>query len=336
MFFRMGAQGEVTLSKNWLENARCNARRSREVFSRQTAIAYNAILGTDLTLAVDRWLRDAFDGAASVYDKAADAASYDAIKNALNEATQRGVDFAQQPADWHRFFGGHDAVAMWNSAKNALPDDTFLQEAQDYLTALWKDVVTPNGLPVVTIAPGTMEALTNAASDHLGIGKEWVADALSFTATEGIGAAIGGVALILGWTKADNEKFATMAGSLGVSALAAANPLLAVVAVVALARAYQHATHRDGLKAVVKGLGKGSAGTLAFVGATALLPGPLWVVIVSGIVLAILTRRGADNVPYEEVAEMVMMWLRRRGLWKRGNKLPALPVPLIDLRAERA
>ena len=56
-----------------------------------------------------------------------------------------------------------------------------------------------------------------------------------------VGGTVGVLALALGWNRADTETFARFAGSMGLSSALSANPLLLVMTVAALAKAFHRA-----------------------------------------------------------------------------------------------
>ncbi len=250
----------------------------------QVAGWFNAALGTDLALQLDRWMRDSFaTGKATVYDKAMDAAH-----------------IANPSGPFHRLWdGGHSLTDAWRAVQNATPDDTFTQEVAGYMSAIWKDVITPMGLPIMTIDRDWFNATAASLRDHA-ITKHDLADAISYTGSELAGAALGAVALLLNWEKPDIERAAGLAGSLGVSTICAANPVLGIVAVVCLARAIQTARNASSTSAVPIGLMKGGVGSFAFVAAGSLVGGPVWVTIVVGVVASMLAQsaisKGATTI----------------------------------------
>jgi len=101
------------------------------------SIVTNAILSSDFSRNMTSWLEDMFNrGVPSIYDK-----SVDAVYNATNIGG----------GHLHRMFdGSHTLWGMWDKVCEASPDDTFLQEAVGYTTALTKDITTHVGIPLFT------------------------------------------------------------------------------------------------------------------------------------------------------------------------------------------
>lgn len=289
---------------------RSRARSAQEAAGSASDLAArmgNAILGTEYALAMDRWMRATFaDGKATLYDRAMDA----------NYAKTHvgGAD--------HRLFdGGHDLLGAWKAAGEAAAarGDDLAQQVAGYATALWKDVVTPKGLPVVTFDKATFDAIAGHLSADYGIPVAWLKDMATFTATEVVGAAIAAIAVALNWSRADIERVTGLASSLAISTIAAASPFLAIVAVACLARAYQQASQPGAdLKAAAFGLAQGSAGSMTLLGVSALVGGPAWVGLVAGLGAGVAVHRGMAwfrNAPSEgdlrEVADFMAEYTRR-------------------------
>jgi hypothetical protein len=251
---------------------------SRQAFM-NTTTWFNAALGTEFALQLDRWMRDTFAaGKATIYDKAMDAAH-----------------IADPSGPFHRLWdGGHSLVDAWTAVRNASPDDTFTQEVAGYLGAIWKDVVTPMGLPVATVDKEWFQQ-TAVTLKEFGITKHQFADALSQTFTEIAGAALGVIALLLNWDKEDTEKAASLAGSLGISTICAANPILGLVAIACFARAYQTAKNANSRSSLATGLLSGSAGSAIILASSSIIAGPIWVGLLVGIVASILAQRAISR-----------------------------------------
>ena len=254
-----------------------------------TAVVFNAILATGIAKEIDRWMRDELaSGLANKFDKAMDAAR---------------VKMQEFGGDHRLFDGGHDLIGAWNAIISAKPDDTLMQEAGGYLSAIWKDVVTPMGLPVVTLNREQFDVTADIMGEALGVSRDWLMDAASFTATEGAGAVVGALAVALSWSETDIKRFSALVGSFGLSAAVSANPFLAVIAIVALARSFNAARYRKKYGSFSKGILKGGVGTGTFLGATSLVAGPAWIGLMVGVVCAVLAHKGFEKG--EEVAKDV-------------------------------
>jgi len=253
----------------------------------------NSLLATDAAVSIDRWLGNLAESSATVYDKALDATFI---------AAPQGLG-----GQYHRLFdGGHDLASAWERVREALPDDTFGQEVAGYISALWKDVVTPMGLPVVNFDKASFDAFAGPLQETLGVSYEWVADLASFTATEGFGALIGGVAIALKWNEAQTEEFAALVGTLGVTAIVSANPILAVIVVLGAARTFQLSHREKSLMASLKGIGAGATVSGSLIATSLAIGGPVWIGIMAGVVVSILVKKAQQNALPQRIASEVM------------------------------
>lgn len=191
---------------------------SRTVWD-SAVIGWNAFTATEAVKALDRLLGDALHVAGNLpYD-----AAMDAVYNSISRAG----------GAWHRLFdGGHSFIGAWNAIKDDRPDDEFVRAFGGYLTGLWNDVITPNGLPIMTFSKARLDAVADVLA-NAGIARDQVYDFVSFTATEAAGGVAGVVILAFNLRKRDPERFYELAGALGVTGAAAANPVLVGVALCA-------------------------------------------------------------------------------------------------------
>ncbi len=271
-------------------------RRLSEPVTSKAASIGNALLATDVAVSLDRWARDVFaSGPATRYDRALD---------------QFYIDTGKYGADHRLFDGSHDLVGAWKTIAEAFPDEGWLQRADGYVSAIWKDMVTPRGIPVVTWDKQAFEAVAGFLNETLGVSRKWVKDMADFTATEFVGATLAVLALVLSWDKAELRRFSEIVASLGLSALVGANPLLVMVTIVGLAKCFHEARHGAGFKRVLSGGGRGMVGTTALLGASRLMPAPAWVTLMMGVVSYLVATRLYDKAEpkAEEAARIVRDW----------------------------
>ncbi|MBB3066010.1 hypothetical protein [Limibacillus halophilus] len=260
-----------------------------------SAFWINPVLATDAAIQLDRWLTEVSQSAATVYDKALDGVYLDAMRVGSTKALGGA---------YHRLFdGGHDLASAWKRVREALPDDTFGQEVSGYLSAIWKDVVTPMGLPVISFDKGRYDAVAEGLQQTLGVSYEWLYDLATFTATEGIGALVGALALVLKWRQAQVKEFSEIVGALGVTAMVSLNPILAVVVVLGAARTYQLSQQKDAGKGALKGLLSGSASSGSLIATSLMIGGPVWVGVIAGVVVSVLVRQGCSDKSLDRIKE---------------------------------
>ena len=251
------------------------------------------LLASNLAGATNDLVQEMVKGAPTVYDKAMDA-----------EFIRTGIG-----GSWHRLFdGGHTIPGAWSAARGALPDDTIIQEASGTIQGLLRDVSTPRGLPIATWDKETFDQVAGALESRFHIPQDWFRDLNTYDVPDLIGSTVGTVSLIFNWNSADTEAFTRLVGSMGLSATVGANPLLLIVSVVALGRAF-HKAHLTGeYAALTDGLFKGglsSGATLVAVGIVGFAGGPASVGLVASLVAGVLTQKAAQNVSVVEISQVV-------------------------------
>ena len=210
---------------------------------------------------------------------------------------------------YHRLFDeGHTIAGAFKAAREASPDDNIIQEALGAVRGLLRDGTTERGLPLANWNQETFNRVAGALESNFHIPRSWFYDLNTYDAAELLGGAISIVAVALNWDRADTETFARLVGSMGVSAAIDANPLLLVVTVVALAKAF-HKAHQTGEYAeFVDGQLKGAIGSgtalaaVAIVGATG---GPAGAGLLVGLVASVLVNQATKNVSVVQIGQFL-------------------------------
>ena len=252
-----------------------------------TATVANAILATNLSLNLDRWMRATFLGPATDFDKVMDLA--------YNTLRQYGGD--------HRLFdGSHDLLGAWKTIAEHFPEEAWLKKAEGYVRALWKDAATPSGIPVATWNKEAFDKTAGFLEQTLGISRSWTKDMVSFTGTELMGATIGAVAIAFAWKNADIRKFSEIVASLGLSAVIGANPIMTIITIIALARCFQEARmDQKKVKPIIMSGSKGLATTGVFMLTMSVVSGPVWMSIMLAIVSYFLVQYLFEKADLEAV-----------------------------------
>ena len=249
------------------------------------------LLATRLADALNGLLRNMVKGSATIYDKAMDA-----------EYAETHVG-----GGLHRLFdGGHTIAGAFKAAREASPDDNIIQEALGTIQGLLRDGTTQMGLPLANWSQETFNRVAGALESNFHIPRDWFSDLNTYDAAELLGGAIGIVALVLNWNRADTESFAKLVGNMGVPAAVNANPQLLVVTVVALAKAFHRARQTGDYAAFVDGQLKGAIGSGATLAAVSLVgvSGPGTGMLV-GLVAGILVNRATQNVSVVQIGRFV-------------------------------
>ncbi len=251
------------------------------------------LLASNLSDDLNGVLQNMVDGSATIYDRAMDAEYV---------ATHVG-------GAYHRLFdGGHTITGAFNAARGASPDDNIIQEAMGTVQGLLRDGSTPMGLPFKTWDKGTFDHVASVLESNFHIPKGWFYDLNTYDAAELLGSTIGIVALALNWNRAETESFARLVGSMGISAAIGANPLLLIVTVVALAKAFHKARETGEYAEFVDGVLKGGVGagaTLTAVSLVGVAGGPAGAAVLVGLTTGVLVHAATKNVSVVQISQFV-------------------------------
>lgn len=197
-----------------------------------------------------RWARDTIKGVDGKYDLAMDA---EYLKTHIGGSNHRMFD------------GGHDPISAWDKVKGASDTDTFSQEVIGYVSAIWKDVSTPKGLPFVTM---DKEQYDNSAdwvtSNVPGASSSWFYDLLSFDVFEVLSTTLGLCGAIFFLKQDDMKKLSEILGSMGIIAILTANPLMGISVVVCTSYAYLKKKKELISEEIVKGAGQSALSIAIF------------------------------------------------------------------------
>ena len=133
---------------------------------------------------------------------------------------------------------------------------------------------------------------------------------VSYDAVELIGASLGVLAIALNWNSEDVEQFSQIVGSMGLAAVAGANPLLLIVTVVALGRAFHTARKTGDYKEFTDGLARGGICTGAVLLVTSMVSGPAVVVLLTGICVGIVAQQAAQQVSFVELGQWIIVRIK--------------------------
>lgn len=256
-------------------------------------VTTQGLLASNLSDNVNSWLQAIAEGSATIYDKAMDA---------TYNATHLG-------GGHHRLFdGGHTIPGAFDAARGASTDDNIVHEALGTIQGLFRDGTTPQGLPLANWSKETFDHVAGTLESNFHISKEWFYDLNTYDATELLGGTVGILALALGWNRADTETFAKFVGGMGLSAAISANPLLLVVTVVALAKAF-HKAHQTGeyaefIDGQLKG-GLGAGSTVAAVSLVGVAGGPAGVALLAGVAVGVLANMATKNVSVAQIGQFM-------------------------------
>ncbi len=151
----------------------------------------------------------------------------------------------------------------------------------------------------------TLNSVVETQAD-LGVFISWSKDLVSYDVVELIGGSVGILAVALNWNNDDVEEFSSIVGGLGLFSAISGNPLLMIVTVVALARAFHIARKSGDWKEFSDGLAKGGICAGAVLLATSLVSGPTVVVLLTGICVGVLAHQATKRVSFVEIGQFIV------------------------------
>ena len=181
------------------------------------------------------WSKKVIDGVDGIYDKAMDA---EYLRTHIGGANHRMFD------------GGHDLISAWKRVRDASGTDTFSQEVIGYVSAIWKDVTTPMGLPFSTWNKENYDHWAEWTKNTIpGANKKWFSDLNSFDAFEILSTSLGLAGALFFLTKKDQKKVSEILGSMGIISIITANALMGLSVIALTVFAYKK-KKIDGKKAL--------------------------------------------------------------------------------------
>lgn len=219
---------------------------SRGLNKLKGSIAFPALSQDELL----EWSKDITESKATIYDKALDA---EYLRTHIGGGNHRMFD------------GGHDLISAWGRAKDALPDDTFLQEVLGYSTAIFKDFTTLKGMPFITFSKESYDSTATWVTENIpGVSRDWIYDLLSFDAFELLSSTLGVVGAIFFLKKNDIERISEILGAMGISSIIGANPVLGIIAVLITAWSYVVNKQKIDKKKLARGAGLAGISAIIF------------------------------------------------------------------------
>ena len=252
-----------------------------------------ALLATELSRDLNHMLQSMTDGSSTIYSSAMDE---------VYNSTGIG-------GSYHRIFdGGHDIFGAVRAVRGAVPDDSILQEAMATLQELFKDVITVRGLPIATWDYETYYQVVGYLDDNFHIPRDWFYDLNTYDAAELVGGSIGILAVAFSWNRTETKTFSRLVGSMGLSAALSANPLLLVITIVALAKAF-HKAHQSGeytefVAGSLEG-GVGAGATITAVSLVGVAGGPAGVALLAGLTTGVLVNMATKKVSFVEIGQFM-------------------------------
>lgn len=254
-----------------------------------------AVASTDAVRHLERMSAATFNTISDTYTRAMDGSF-------AVEGLQAGSGYVAPL--FHRLLGGHTPIEAWAAVRDALPDDSLVDEFLGVIRGLASDMASVTGLPLFTLSTEALNTIQGFVAG-IGVPQEWLADALQINAVELLGAAVPMLAGLMCWKDAEREAFARLVGSTGISAIVSLNPLMGLVALVMLARSFSQSQGQMTDGEWQRRVAEGAAMSGIVFASSTLIGGPVWVGLIVGMLLAALLRRQGCDVSGQDVGEMI-------------------------------
>ena len=269
------------------------------------AIIQGLMANPQISRELNDWLHGLVDG----------RTNWDQAMDAVYNQTYTG-------GSYHRLFdGGHTLFGAFQATREVAADVNIFKDVSELIQALARDATTPRGLPLVTWNEDTFNGLADTLR-NVGISRAWLNDLVSYDVVELVTGSIGILAVALNWNNDDVEEFSSIVSSIGLSAVVSANPLMLIVTVVALARAFHVARKSGDWKEFADGLAKGGICTGAVLLVTINLSGPAVVILLAGICVGIVAHQATENVSFVEIGQFMVREIRRASLTVESATAP--------------
>ena len=200
---------------------------------------------------------------------------------------------------------------MWDKVKNTFPNDSRLEELQAYFLSMMKDLQTPAGLPFLTVSKEGYDKTSSYLKNQFGIPANWYYDIQTVNLAEIFGTTLGALAVFFQWNKKDKEIFGEIASSLFISGMLGGNPLVIILSLVTLGRAYSLNKRKEGYNYLSTGLKKGGLTTSIFIGMMYLLSAPILIELITAFIVVLIARKYFKKISFKEIYEWFMMNLKK-------------------------
>ena len=224
----------------------------------------DAMLASELYRSVNDVLLEIPAKTATAYDRILDA-NYSqgwwenkGAELVFHQPKEGGI-FHRSTDGSHTFVGAFKAVfgeAPEGALKEIESDSTF-EKVVGTLGALFKDMSTPMGLPLFTWDKEFLDSTVEYLGT-LGVTKSWVADMSSVDTSELVGSTIGSIVIVFRWNEGEAAEFAKLGAAFATSGATGSNPLLLIVSLVCLAKAFHLARRGDGMGEVFDEMFRGA------------------------------------------------------------------------------
>ena len=278
-----------------------NEKFNKKEFSTNAALWLNYLTESHLSKSLEQLSASSFNTLSNAYTKALDGTFVDGLKS--------GSDYVSPTL--HRLIErGHTLPEAFKKGRDALDNDTNIQELYGTLSALLSDMSSVVGLPLLNVSKNSINSVKDVLKEF-GIDEKRLADFLSYNSIEVFSSIIPAIAILFSWNKADTKKFTELASSLGLTTAYAGNPIGLVISLVGLAKSFHKAKNENvSTFGWIKSIGTGGIKSTVVLASMSVLGGTVWLTMISAIVIAYILMASGIKIDWNKVTKAVLKRLK--------------------------
>jgi len=288
------------LTTNYREEIKLK-KQIKDEYTTNAALWFNYLTESSLSKSLEQLSASSFNTLSNAYTKALDGSFVDGLKS--------GADYVSPTL--HRLIEkGHTLPEAFKKGREALDNDTNIQEIYGTLSALLSDMSSVVGLPLFNVSKSSIESVKGILKEF-GVDEKRLADFLSYNSIEVISSIIPAVAILFAWNKSDTKKFSELIGSLGLTTAYAGNPIGLVITIVGLAKSF-HKAKEDNVSTVgwIKSLAVGGIKSTVILASMSVLGPTVWLSMVSAIVITYVLMANGIKINWKRVTQATISRLK--------------------------
>ena len=197
-----------------------------------------------------RWFQQYTETPSTIYDDAMDA-----VYNATGEH-----------GSIHRLFDrGHDPIGAWEAVKNASETDTFSQEIIGYVSAMFKDMSTVEGMPFFKYDRDWYNETSDWLTNNIpGASNEWLKDLMTYDTFEVFSSSLSIIAVMFHLKNDDVKALSRVLGVMSILSVISFNPIMGIAVICISAYAFVIKKNKLDKKEYFKGVAVSGIAAIVF------------------------------------------------------------------------
>ena len=186
-----------------------------------------------------RWLKQYTETSSTIYDDAMDA-----VYIATGEH-----------GNIHRLFdGGHGPLGAWEAVKNSSDTDTLSQEIIGYISSMFKDMSTVEGMPFFNYEREWYDQTSDWITTNIpGGSNEWLKDLMTYDTIEVFSSSLSIIAVMFHLKNDDVKALSRVLGAMSILSVISFNPIMGIAVICISAYAFVVKKNKLDKKEYLKG-----------------------------------------------------------------------------------